>query len=318
MDDLALLALGTGFAVVTGANDGAALVAVGLANPGIGPARAILLLGLGVVVVPVAMGTGVADTIASGLAPTAADGGRSFAFAVVAAIGVVVWLTRRGLPTSLTLALVGGIVGTAVGHGQPVDWTVVGTVLAIGLAAPLVSLVCGLLVVRLAASGPGRRAWSSQLRVAGLASFVLQAVAYAANDGQKMLAAFALTAGVGGHAVLAPEWWALLLIGTAFVIGTVIGIRTAGRRLAEGIMAVRAVHAVASASASSVSVLAGSMMGLPVSMTQASAAALVGSGLSETTARIRWRHASRIAGAWVATLPAATLAGVIVAQLVAG
>ena len=42
----------------------------------------------------------------------------------------------RGRPTSLTLALMGGIVGAGIGARLPAQWAVVGKVLRVGFAAP--------------------------------------------------------------------------------------------------------------------------------------------------------------------------------------
>jgi inorganic phosphate transporter, PiT family len=57
-------------------------------------------------------------------------------------------------------------------------------------------------------------------------------------------------------------------------------------------------------------VLATGAVGSPVSMTQAVSGALVGT--ASTGARVRWREAARLVGAWAATLPAAgVLAGVL-------
>jgi inorganic phosphate transporter, PiT family len=51
---------------------------------------------------------------------------------------VVTWsLAARGLPTSLTLAVVGAIAGAGVGASLPVTWGTVGGVLLLAALAPL-------------------------------------------------------------------------------------------------------------------------------------------------------------------------------------
>jgi PiT family inorganic phosphate transporter len=160
VNEVTLLALtAVAFALVTGANDGATLVAINLPNPAIRPPAAIAILAIAVAVIPFA-GARVAETLALGLVSFEGGGGEShFLGAVVAALAVVFVLSRRGLPTSLTLALLGAIVGTGLGLGLSVSWATVITVVLIGLAAPAVSSIGGLLTARTFAHAPvGRHA----------------------------------------------------------------------------------------------------------------------------------------------------------------
>jgi len=48
-------------------------------------------------------------------------------------------------------------------------------------------------------------------------------------------------------------------------------------------------------------------------MTQSSAAGLVGAGMSEAVTRVRWPRTMPIVGAWIVTLPAATVVAIAVA-----
>ena len=144
-------------------------------------------------------------------------------------------------------------------------------------------------------------------------SFVLQSIAYAANDGQKMLAVLAIGFGLGANGRIGVEPGPQLLIGALFALGTVAGIERFASRLGRGILPARAVHVVASELASAAAVLVSAGLGAPVSMTQASTAALVGAGVSETVWRVRWEQAMLIGGAWVLTLPASALAGILIA-----
>lgn len=307
---LLMVIVAAAFAVVTGANDGATLVAINVPNPAIPPMAATMILAGAVVVVPLLGGARVAETLARGLVSFEGRGGTtSFLGAVLVALGVVLLLTRRGLPTSLTLALLGAIVGTGIGRGLPVSWPTVGAVLLVGLMAPAAAMMAGLVAAQAFARSPVRgHAWT-ELRVLGAASYLLQSIAYGANDGQKMLAIVAMAVGLGpgGHVVVGLE--TQLLLGGLFMLGTLIGIERFAGRLGRGIFAARAIHAVASELGSASSVLVSAAIGAPVSMTQASTAALIGAGVSETRWRVRWEQAVRIAAAWIVTLPATALAG---------
>ncbi|MBA2299877.1 MAG: inorganic phosphate transporter [Chloroflexi bacterium] len=304
------------FAIVTGANDGATMVAINLPNPAIRPPAAIAILAAAVVLAPLLVGARVADTLAHGLVSFQGRGGQGqFLGALVAALGVVFILQRRGLPTSLTLALLGAIVGTGVGLGLEVAWlTVVGVVL-IGLVAPLVSFLAGLLAAwALAYVRVGVNGWT-RLRSLGAVAYIFQSLAYATNDGQKMIAVLAIAAGLGATGQVEVEPLTQLLLGGLFVIGTLAGFERVAGRLGGGILPVRGLHVVASEFGAATSVLGSAALGAPVSMTQAATAALVGAGVSETVWRVRWEHAARIGAAWFVTLPAAALAGAVIAVI---
>lgn len=314
MNEAILLALAAvAFALATGANDGATLVAINLPNPAIRPPAAVAILAVAVAVVPLVAGARVAETLALGLVSFEGGGAEGHLLgAVVAALAVVFVLARRGLPTSLTLALLGAIVGTGLGLGLAVSWAAVAAVVLIGLATPAVSFIAGLLTARAFGLSPGGDA-RTQLRVLGAISFVLQSIAYAANDGQKMLAVLATALGLGVNRRIVVDPGPQILLGVLFALGTLAGIERFAGRLGRSILPVRARHVVASELASAASVLVSAGLGAPVSMTQASTASLVGAGASETVWRVRWEQATRIGGAWVLTLPASALAGALVA-----
>jgi PiT family inorganic phosphate transporter len=74
-------------------------------------------------------------------------------------------------------------------------------------------------------------------------------------------------------------------------------------RIGEGVMYIRTPHFIATSIGSSVVVLATSVLGVPVSSTQAATGAAVGSGVATSPFSIRWNEVSRIGLAWVITLP---------------
>ncbi len=315
IDAVLLVAAALAFAGISGANDGATLVALSLPNVALRPLYSVAILALAVAAVPLAVGARVADTVARGLVPfEGREGTALFLGAVVVALVVTVALSRRGLPTSLTLALIGAIVGTGLGRNLGIAWGTVASVLAIGLAAPLVSGILGLLAARaLAWLPPGWR----NLRTVGAASFLLQSGAYATNDGQKMIAIFAIAVGLGpgGRVLVAP--WSQALLGLAFAIGTLLGIERVARRLGLEVFHVRALHSISSEAASAVAVLGSALLGAPVSSTQAATAAVIGAGVSQTFWRVRWEQAARIGAAWVLTLPTSAALGAAVANVLA-
>lgn len=304
-----LVGLAAVFAVLNGANDGGAMLAAALKARGLRLIVSLGLLSAALVVVPLVIGMRVADTLTSGL--VTADRATQpwlIGVGVVAAIVVVGALTAASLPTSLTLGMVGGIVGAGIGRGFPVMAGEVVRVLLIGIAAPVVGglLAMGLarVVALVLAVGDGARL--GRLHRIGA---VIQAVAYATNDGQKMVAVLAVTSiGVGVPTLIA--------VAILFAIGTMLGIRAAATTLGSQILRASPREEVTAQLASSVAVLGSAALGAPVSMTQALSGGLIGTGMLRGRRQVRWQVARQLALAWMMTLPSAAVVGAVVAVVV--
>lgn len=291
------------FAVVTGANDGGAILTMGLRIPSLRPLGAIVVFALGVTLGPVLFGVHVAETFSRRLVSFSQHDGRTaFVIGLCAALAVVAALTVVGLPTSLTLALIGGITGAGLGYGLPVSTAAVLGVLAFGIAAPVVGGLVGLLLARMLHWMPADRSVPKIIRWGTTGGYALQGLAYGANDGQKMLAVFAILQ--SGSFRVHPSAETLIVIGCCVIVGTVISLRRLAGRLGRDLLVVRPVHALSAELASSAAVLGSAAVGMPVSMTQSIAGALVGAGMSESSRRVRWRAVMRLGNAWAMTLPA--------------
>lgn len=318
MTSQALFAAAVVFAFVTGINDGGALLSLGLSVRSIRPATGLLLLAAAVVLTPVLLGTGVATTLATRLVALDGEAGRmALLLAVISCVLVTLVLARRGLPTSLTLALVGAVAGVGVGAGLPVAWGLVGVVLVAAALAPVVGILVGRGITLSLGRLPARSALGLRVRRWHAAAFGLLCLAYGANDSQKMLAVLAVAAGTVGDEV-GVVWWQLLVVGACFLAGSVVGLPRFAGTLGSGVLAVRPVEAVTTEMSAGAVVLATGIAGAPVSMTQAASGALVGAGVSRGYGAVRWDAAARIGGAWVLTLPCAFALAVGSAALVTG
>ena len=308
-----LLVLALAFAVVNGLNDGATMTASSLKAPGLRPVASVLILGAGVALVPLVIGTAVAQTLRSGLVDAAAVSPQLIvAIGVIGAMLVATILARRGLPTSLTLAVVGGIIGAGIGLGGDPRWPTVAQVILIGLAAPIV----GGVVARLLVDAPllhSRRSVGAAHRW----GMVVQGIAYAANDGQKMVAVAIVAVGASS-AGQSPRlsWWLTSSLAVAFMVGTVLGLRPMAASVSSGVLSQRPRHDVVVEYASGAAVLASAALGAPVSMTQSIVGGQVGVGVHQGYRRVRWRIAAQVFAAWIVTLPVAGLVSCAAAALV--
>lgn len=312
-----LIALALAFAFASGANDGVTLAATSARSRALPPLAAIGLLVVAVGGVPLLIGTGVASTVAHGLVSfERSDGKAVFADAVVSSLVVVLALSRRGLPTSLTMGLTGAIVGAGLGAGLPTRWSTIGAVFASGVAAPVVSFALAFALARpvrlLLGVGERRR---RRARLAQIAAFLAQSLAYGANDAEKLPALFALAGGSVAGSVRASGFGQLLLA-LAFGVGALVYLRRISARVAVQMARVDDDGTLSAIVAATASVLAGSGVRMPLSSTQATTAALLGGSARLEPWGVRWQEVRAISLAWATTLPftfaLAFLAGLLV------
>ena len=304
------------FAFITGANDGASLLATNLQSKAFSPLWALLILGLAVVVGPFLLGTAVASTIAAGLVsftpsaavPAVASSG-ALLLAVLVAVAVIFALGRAGLPSSVTQALTGAIVGAGLGLGLPVEWGNVAKVIVLLLAAPLVAGLLSFVLVRLIVLSGPHGELRAHLRRLHAGSFLAQSFAYAANDAQKMIAVTAVAVGaLSARGIVLVSLPVQLTVGAFFVAGTIFGLNRLGGRLGSKLLPVHDQNSIAAGYAASLAVLGSAALGSPVSMAQSATTGLVAATVSTDGPRVvRWQQAGRIGATWLLTLPIALL-----------
>ncbi|QKW34301.1 inorganic phosphate transporter [Actinomadura sp. NAK00032] len=314
---MAFAALALAFVWVTGVNDGAALLGLSGRYPrSSGPLLMALVL-LPLVLVP-QLTVAVARTFTEGLTDLGdRRGALAFLLGVTVALAVVTALTRRGLPTSLTLAIVGGIGGAGLGMGLDVAWGGLGLVLLIGAAAPLVGTSVGYGLGLASRRIPSFAGMPGAVRTAHVLAYSAQCAAYAANDGQKMLAVVSVarhvvsTRRLGAIGPVQPTPFVLIAIAVVFCAGALSAVHRVGDRLGRGLVLARPLHVVSTEAAAAASVAASSLAGAPVSMTQSVTAGVVGVAASEGAARVRWQNVLGIGAAWLLTLPLAFAGGAL-------
>ncbi len=310
-----LLTLAAGFAVLNGANNGSSLVAIATTSTSLLPITAIAVLAGGVVIGPVLFGTRVATTLSRNLVPASGPiGEHAFLAGIIAAMGVIGILAWRRLPSSLTLATVGGLAGAGFAAGLHVGWSVVLLAVLLAFFAPLATglLTFGgsrvLLTVMPLTSGRGVS--RSRLRRLRNASFTLQSLAYGTNDGQRMIAVLlvALRSRWPGYR---PGVLPDTALAGVFALGTVLGTARMAHGSPGRLTPADTLERSMASTMASVAAFSSSTIGIPVSMSQTTTAALVGAHATVGTLRVRWEAASGLLGAWILTLPASAALGAL-------
>jgi PiT family inorganic phosphate transporter len=253
----------------------------------------------------------VANTIGKGLVD---KGDVTPALVFAALVGAMTWNVitwLKGIPSSSSHALVGGIVGAglaAAGLGT-IQWNgVTKTLIFIPLApllgmaiAMVVMLLSSWLAVRATARGADRA-----FRVCHLVSAAAYSLGHGLNDAQKTMGIITVllfsTGWLSGEFHV-PHWVAISCY-IAIGLGTLSGgwriIETMGSRITK-----LSQHQGFAASAGGSALLFGaSYLGIPVSTTHTITGAVIGAGVARRASAVRWGVARNVVLAWVITIPA--------------
>ena len=92
-------------------------------------------------------------------------------------------------------------------------------------------------------------------------------------------------------------------IATAMAAGTAAGgvriIKTMGTKIID----LKPIHGFAAETSAAITILTGSFLGMPVSMTHVITGCIMGAGASQRVSAVRWGVTTRIFYAWVLTIP---------------
>ncbi len=229
---------------------------------------------------------------------------------------VVTWL--KGIPSSSSHALVGGLIGAGVAHAglTGVQWTGLNkTLVAIVLSptlgmmlAMLIMLVTSWLFARATSSGAER-----SFRLLHIVSSGAYSLSHGLNDAQKTMGIITVLLYSTGYLsgdFEVPHWVAISCY-VAIALGTLSGgwriIETMGSRITK-----LSQHQGFSASlGGSVILFTASWLGIPVSTTHTITGAVIGAGTARRASAVRWGVAGNVVTAWIITIPASAAVGAL-------
>src|SRR3954452_22600389 len=229
---------------------------------------------------------------------------------------VVTWL--KGIPSSSSHALVGGLVGAglaAAGLGH-VQWIGLNKTLIAIVLSPLLGLILTMAIM-LATSWLGVRATARgaerTFRSLHLVSAGAYSLGHGLNDAQKtmgLITVLLFSTGYLHGEFHVPNWVALSCY-VAMGLGTLTGgwriIETMGTRITK-----LSQHQGFSASAGgSVMLFAASYFGIPVSTTHTITGCVIGAGAARRASAVRWGVAGDVMIAWLITIPASAAVGAL-------
>ena len=278
------------------------------------------LLLVGMAIGPFVLGSRVADTVGNNIILLQPGDVPVLDRALIATLLTLTlsWLAR--VPTSTSLALVGGLIGAA-GYRlglRAIHWPGLWmTLLSIVLSVTL-GFVAGEALykierrIRENLQSKWERVWSP---LSYVLSF-MQGMAYGANDAEKAIglsASLLVIEHVTRHFQLTPD----LVLGSTLVwlLGALLGGGRIAQTIGHAFYELKPKH-VATIQTTSVLVVTGAaLLGGPVSTTQTIDSALIGVGHDLRHHHLNRPKVIRLYTAWALTLPAAILLGVLISML---
>jgi PiT family inorganic phosphate transporter len=306
-----VVALAIVFDYINGFHDTANAIATSVATRALHPRQAIAMAASFNFIGAFA-GTAVAKTVGAGLVD---ENTTTQGVIVAALVGAIAWnliTWYRGLPSSSSHALIGGLFGATFVAAGPDAFKVdgiVSKVLVPMVSSPLIGFAAALgLMVALywLFRNARRHQLSNRFRRLQVLSAGFMAFSHGSNDAQKTMGIITLALFSAGviDTVSVPVW-VIVVAASAISLGTAVGgwriMHTMGHRVVK----LEPVHGFAAETTAASVLFATAHLGMPVSTTHVISSAIMGVGSARGTRGVRWGVARSILIAWIITIPAA-------------
>jgi len=305
-----------GFDFLNGMNDAGNSIATIVATKVLPPNVAVIWAAFFNFIAFLIFGVHVATTIGKGIVDTNAIKGDPY-FILSALIGAIVWVficQRKGIPNSVSHALIGGLIGPAlvkVGTTAVLISGVLKIVLFIVLA-PIFGLIIGyfFMIITLLIWGkqPPMKI-DKYFRFFQLASSAAFSLGHGGNDAQKTMGIIAVLLYSTGYlgATFYVPLWVVLSAHACIALGTLTGawkvIKTLGTKLTH----LKPIGGFCAETAGALTLFGVTLAGIPVSTTHTITGSIIGVGVTRRFTAVRWGVASHIVVAWVLTIPASII-----------
>lgn len=304
--------LALSFDFINGFHDSANAIATSVLTRALSMRNAIMLAAV-MNFVGAIIWTGVAKTIGKGIINPATVSGKQGQMLVLAALlGAIAWnlfTWWRGLPSSSSHALIGGVVGAGIaargigvlnGHGLA---KIFGSL----VLSPIIGFIAGaslmILIMNIfAQQAPSRL--NRHFKLLQIISANFMAFTHGSNDAQKSMGIITM-AMVVAHPTMSFQvpLWVKVSCALAMALGSAAGgwriIKTIGKK----VMGLQPVHGFAAETAAAGVVLAATLLKAPVSTTHVISSSIMGVGSAKRLSDVRWGIVSQIVLAWLMTLP---------------
>ncbi|WP_314213104.1 anion permease [Pseudarthrobacter equi] len=328
-----VIALALFFDFTNGFHDTANAMATPIATGAIKPKTAVTLAAL-LNLVGAFLSTEVAKTVSGGIIREGSGTSPITPEIIFAGLmGAILWnmiTWLKGLPSSSSHALFGGLIGAAiVGIGfnsinlESLLQKVILPAIFAPLIAGLVAYVCTRLAYALTSrhdpeTGSKLTQKRGGFRTGQIFTSSLVALAHGTNDAQKTMGIITLVLIAAGTQApgTGPQFWVIAACALAIAIGTYSGGWRIIRTMGSGLTEVKPAQGFAAETSTASAILASSHLGFALSTTQVASGSVIGSGMGRKGTTVRWNMVGKIAIGWLFTLPAAGIVGALTALLV--
>jgi PiT family inorganic phosphate transporter len=291
-----------------GFNDAAPVVAAVISSGAMTPRIALLSAATFEFAGAYLLGTAVAKMIGTGIIDPRIVSPHVILVAVLAAIiwNFLAWF--RGIPTSSSHALIGGLIGAAVaGSGlESAQWTNILTIYEVLILSPLITIAIAYVLTRgaftILKQARPTTANRTFLQLQPWAAFAL-AMSHGSNDAQKgmgliTIALFMLypiapetiatfyEPGTDGQ-FMVPHW-VILACSAAIALGMATGGWRIIRTLGGGLYRIRPIHGFTSQISAAAIIFASAEAGFPVSTSHIASSSIIGAGAAQRINAVRW------------------------------
>ena len=319
---IALVVMALAFDFLNGLHDAANSIATAVSTRLLSPVQAVLFAAFFNFAAYFIFGLKVAETVGKGIINKDVVTPEVIFGALTGAMvwNVITWW--KGIPSSSSHALIGGLVGAGLVHAGPkaIVWSGLTKTTSAIVLSPVLGLVVSMLLILVTSwLFMGARAVTAEsvFKKLHLVSAAAYSLGHGANDAQKTMGIIAVL--LYSQHMLGPHFhvpgWVVLCCYTAMGLGTLSGgwkiIQTMGSRITK-----LSQHQGFCASAGgSIMLFAATYLGIPVSTTHTIAGCVVGVGAARRASAVRWTVAYRIVVAWLITIPASACVGAIFTEL---
>ena len=304
------------FEFINGFHDTANAIATSVYTKALTPKRAILLAAC-MNFVGALVSEKVAMTISQGIVNVCLD-----IYVIMAAlIGAILWnlfTWWRGIPSSSSHALIGGLIGASIVYTagtENIIWSGVLEKVVIPLfTSPLVGFLIGFLfmksIFRIFIEWSQRKVNKVFLKLQ-IFSSAFVAFSHGNNDAQKTMGIITLaliTGGILDESTGIPLW-VKVTCAITMALGTSLGGWKIMKTMGGSVTKLEPASGFAAQTASAIVIECMTFFGAPVSTTQVITTAIMGVGSAKRATSVKWGIAQNIAVAWVLTLPVAMILG---------
>ena len=328
-----VIALALFFDFTNGFHDTANAMATPIATGAIKPKTAVSLAAI-LNLVGAFLSTEVAKTVSGGIIREGSGGVQITPDIIFAGLmGAILWnmiTWLKGLPSSSSHALFGGLIGAAIagiGFNSVNLEVLLQKVILPAVFAPVIAGAVAYLCTRLAYALTARHdpETGSKLtqkrggfRTGQIFTSSLVALAHGTNDAQKTMGIITLVLIAAGSQPTGtgPQLWVIAACALAIAVGTYAGGWRIIRTMGSGLTEVKPAQGFAAETSTASAILASSHLGFALSTTQVASGSVIGSGMGRKGTTVRWNMVGKIALGWLFTLPAAGIVGALTALLV--